>query len=133
MSGVPNLFFGICSEGHYDRFVDRDMFMRFFGGSIGHKATNKYTAALREDALAMVNAQSTSAASAIVEDEVQVVDELESEEARLAEKSDYGYELGSDAEDEDYVSDDNDANLGAEDGEEPWEMDDLHAEGYDEL
>ena len=25
------------------------------------------------------------------------------------------------------------ADLGAEDGEKPWDVDDLHAEGYDEL
>ncbi len=28
------------------RFVDRDMFMQFFGGGIGHKAINKYMTAL---------------------------------------------------------------------------------------
>jgi len=114
------------------RFVDRDMFMRFFGGGIGHKATNKYTAALRGDALAMVNAQSTTAASTIVE-EIQGVAESD-EVAQFAEKEDYGYEL-SDAEDEDSECDEDDdgANLGAEDGEEPWQMGDLYAEGYDDL
>jgi hypothetical protein len=103
------------------------MFMRFFGGGIGHKATYHYTAALRADALAMVNA--TSAALAVVDDELQVVPE--SEEDQLAERDDYGYEL--DEEDCENNEDDNLANLGAEDGEEPWAMDDLQAEGYDEL
>jgi hypothetical protein len=41
-----------------------------------------------------------------------------------AEENNYG----SDSEDDE---DNND--LGAEDGEEPWDMDDLHAEGYDDL
>jgi hypothetical protein len=104
------------------------MFMRFFGGGIGHKATYNYTAALRADALAMVNTYSTSAAFAVVDDELHVVPE--SEEDLLAERDDYGYELG---EEESNDEDDDIANLGAEDGEEPWAMDDLQAEGYDEL
>ena len=82
----------------------------------------------------MVNAQSTTAASTIVE-EVQAV--AESEEDQFAEKEDYGYELGSDAEDEDSELEGNETdgggNLGAEDGEEPWQMGDLYAEGYDDL
>ena len=107
--------------------------MRFFGGGIGHKATYKYTAALRADALAMVKTYSTSMASAVVDDELQVVPE--SEEDRLAEKDDYGYELGEEEGSgcESNDEDDNLASLGAEDGEEPWAMDDLQAEGYDEL
>lgn len=97
--------------------------MRFFGGGIGHKATYKYTAALRTDALAMVNTYSNSAGA--VDDELQVVSE--GEEARFAETTDYGYELGEEEEDCESNDEDNGANLGAEDGE------DLQAEGYGEL
>jgi hypothetical protein len=105
--------------------------MRFFGGGIGHKATYNYTAALRADALAMVNTYSASAALAVVDDKLQVVPE--SEEDRLAERDDYGYELSDEEDCESNDEDDNPANLGAEDGEEPWAMDYLQAEGYDEL
>ena len=59
----------------------------------------------------------------------------------LAEEQDYGYEIHSGSEDgcdsdEGLVSDEHEgdaADLGAEDGEEPWDEDDLHVEGYDEL
>ena len=54
---------------------------------------------------------------------------------QLAEEQDHGYEIGSGSED-DCDSDEHEgdaADLGAEDGEEPWDEDDLHAEGYDEL
>jgi len=33
-----------------NRFVDRDMFMRFRGGGVGHKATNSFTTAFCQDA-----------------------------------------------------------------------------------
>ena len=104
--------------------------MRFFGSGIGHKATYNHTAGLRKDALAMAHVQSTSAVPT-EDDEFQIVPE--GPEAQFSEKEDYGYELDSDAEDGGDDEDDDDANLGAEDGEEPWEIDDLHAEGYDEL
>ena len=59
----------------------------------------------------------------------------------LAKEQDYGYEIGSGSED-DCDSDEgldmdelegDAADLGAEDGKEPWDEDDLHVEGYDEL
>ena len=53
----------------------------------------------------------------------------------LAEEQDYGYEIGGGSEDEEGLDEcEGDASdLGAEDGEKPWDVDDLHAEGYDEL
>ena len=111
------------------RFVDRDMFMQFFGAGVGHRATNKYTAALRDDALAMANAKQPNT-DTIFED-IQIPD---GEDALLAEEQDYGYEFGGESEDEEGPDEeDDDADLGAEDGEEPWEADDLHTLGYDEL
>jgi len=108
------------------RFVDRDMFMRFFGAGIGHKATNKYTETFRKDVRAMANAMQSNT-DPIVDSDLQIPD---SEEAQLAEEQDYGYEISGESEDE--VEDDG-ADLGAEDGEEPWDMDDIQAEGYDDL
>lgn len=74
--------------------------------------------------------QSTSVAFPI-KDELEIVPE--GLEAQFSEREDYRYELGSDAEDEGDDEDNDEANSGPEDGEEPWEVDDLHAEGYDEL
>lgn len=109
----------------FSRFADRDMVMRFFGGAIGHKATNKYTSALRDDVRVMANVMQSSAEIAIYD--VQIPD---SEEAQQAEEEEYGYEIDNELEDS---SEDEDEDLGAEEGEEPWEMDDTHAEGYDDL
>lgn len=115
------------------RFVDRDMFMRFLGAGIGHKATNRYTAALRNDALAMANVMQPSTGT-VFEDLRLGVPIPDGADALLEEEQDYGYELGSDSESEDDEGlDEEDGDLGAEDGEEPWDVDDLHALGYDEL
>jgi hypothetical protein len=107
------------------------MFMRFFGAGVGHKATNKYTDAFRKDALAMANTTQSNT-DPIVGSDLQIPD---SEEAQLAEEQDYGYEIGGDSEDDESLDEleDDGADLGAEDGEEPWDMDDLYVEGYDEL
>ena len=111
------------------RFVDCDMVMRFLGAGIGHKATNKYTTVLRTDVLTM--AKVTVAQPDTNFEGPQIPD---SEDALLAEEQDYGYELGSESEGDEGVDDEDDGgNLGAEDGEEPWEADNLHALGYDEL
>jgi hypothetical protein len=54
------------------------------------------------------------------------------DEVEEGEEEDYGYKIVSDkSEAEDGDSEDGD--MGAEDGEEPWEMGDLQAEGFDEL
>ena len=45
---------------------------------------------------------------------------------------DYGYVIHSDEESSDKEEED-DKDLGGEDGEEPWEMDDVQAEGFDDL
>jgi hypothetical protein len=113
------------------RFVDRDMFMRFFGAGIGHKATYKYTGAFREDVLAMASVTQSNTDTFVNHLGIP------REEDVLAEEQDYGYEIGSGSEDEEgldeHDSEGDAADLGAEDGEEPWDVDDLHAEGYDEL
>ena len=45
------------------------------------------------------------------------------------EEEDYGYVINSD----DESSDEDDADLGGEDGEEPWEVDNVQVEGFDDL
>ena len=70
--------------------------------------------------------QSTAATGTIADEQV-----YDCTEAQLTEKDDYGYELGD--EDLDDENSDEEGDLGAEDGEEPWDMDILHAEGFDEL
>jgi hypothetical protein len=111
------------------RFVDRDMFMRFFGAGIGHKATYKYTGAFRKDVLAMASVTELNPDTFVNHLGIPREEDL------LAEEQDYGYEIGSGSEDEEGLDEHefDAADLGAEDGEEPWDEDDLHAEGYDEL
>ena len=56
----------------------------------------------------------------------------------LAEEQDYGYEIGNGSEDDCDLNEGSDldehegdaADLGAEDGEEPWDENDLHVEGH---
>ena len=104
------------------------MVMRFMGAGVGHKATNQYTAALHNNVLAMAKATPTQPDAIFVNPQIP-----DSEDALLAEEQDYGYELGSESEEGEGPDEDDAVDLGAEDGEEPWEADDLHALGYDEL
>jgi len=102
------------------------MFMRHLGGGVGHQATNHFTEIFRRDNLkpAANNSDDT-----VLPDENASLDD---DECLEAEEEDYGYGLVYD--NDDGVSDDEaTSNLGAEDGEEPWDMDDLEAEGYGEL
>jgi hypothetical protein len=108
------------------RFVDRDMVMRFMGGGIGHKATNAFTQAFAREA------RNLSMNDDPPDDEN--LGEDKDEEAGDSEVEDYGYVIESEAEqghgDEEDAEDED---LGGEDGEEPWEMNDVQAEGFDEL
>ena len=109
------------------------MFMRFFRAGIGYKATYKYTGAFRKDVLVMDSVVQSSADTFVNHLGIPHGEDL------LAEEQDYGYEIGSGSEDdldEGLDSDEHEgdaADFGAEDGEEPWDEDDLHVEGYDEL
>jgi hypothetical protein len=105
------------------RFVDRDMFMRFHGGGVGHMATNTFRSTVYQDnnPAASTNDVDTSTAENAV---------IDNEDARLAEEEDYGYSI---EDDEDEGDDEEVDDMGAEDGEEPWDMNDLEAEGYGEL
>ena len=105
------------------------MAMQFMGGGIGHKATNAFTQAFAHEAW---NWEMNPVDNVPLEHENEAED-LEEEVGDMVEE-DYGYvinksddKLNSDEEDED------DRDLGGEDGEEPWEMDDVQAEGFDDL
>ena len=93
--------------------------MRFRGGGVGHKATNT---SIFQD-----NPENN-----VADDVATIVDDvvIDDEDARLIEEEDYGYSIedGEDAGEDEEVDD-----MGAEDGEEPWDMDDLEAEGYGAL
>ena len=109
-----------------NRFVDRDMFMRFRGGGVGHKATNSFTTAFCQDAQ-----ENTRPANEDIQ--VQFAGDEDDEEARLMVEEDYGYYIGNNGDEDEEDLEETVNSMGAEDGEEPWEMDDLEAEGYGEL
>jgi len=98
------------------------MFMRFRGGGVGHKATNTSDTQNFNDSNHGDNFDD-------VVPEHQPSDP--DSDVQEGEEEDYGYNIESDSEAEGGVSEDDD--MGAEDGEEPWEMGDLQAEGFDEL
>ena len=89
------------------------------GGGVGHKAMNAFTRVFAREAR---NWETDPIDDIPLEDENEGED-LE-EEAEDVVEEDYGYVIDSDDEN----SDEED-----EDGEEPWEMDDVQAEGFDEL
>src|SRR5271168_863041 len=100
------------------RFVDRDMFMRFRGGGIGHKATQERTQAFSRKSTDIV---------------MRDLDRANWENV--------GSDTGGDSEEEGDNEDEpleghddlDELELGGEDGEEPWEMDEVEAEGYGQL
>jgi hypothetical protein len=102
------------------------MVMRFMGGGVGHKATNASTQEFAREARNMP----TNPNNDLLQDENQGKDK--DEEAGDSEEEDYGYVVESEVE-EGNGEDEEDEDLGGEDGEEPWEMDDVQAEGFDHL
>uniref|UniRef100_A0A8H8CGN3 Uncharacterized protein n=1 Tax=Psilocybe cubensis TaxID=181762 RepID=A0A8H8CGN3_PSICU len=169
---------------YINMFVDRDMFVRYLGGGVGHYTTNEYTINLRPDDhdvrnVFVVPHHGVDDTGVHLEDEDESMDWLDEEDTHLlsndaderhfseadpddfnSEDDDWGYKSpthscdGSDDE-TDHLDDsesdhgedlggsagtmDDDGvgggmiyepNIGAEDGEEPWEMGDEEAEGY---
>jgi len=116
------------------RFVDRDMFMRFLGGGVGHKATNPFTASMAREARGSTATANDNAAEPSANNDENDNDAgIDSDDDDLeAEEMDYGYRSDTSEEDEEEEEEEED-NLGGEDGEEPWEMDDVQAEGFDEM
>ncbi|KDR76734.1 hypothetical protein GALMADRAFT_225666 [Galerina marginata CBS 339.88] len=118
---------------YVNMFVDRDMFVRFLGGGVGHKATNTYTSGLRPEfdsasSFEMDCGEDDGPDMADVDEEEKDEDEVDSED------EDWGYKSGeSDSEEEEGEDSWEDDESGAEDGEEPWGMTDGEAVGYAEF
>ncbi len=103
------------------------MFVRFLGGGVGHKATNALTIHLHH------KVPGNNPASSTTDNVADYVAHYPGD--KDAEEKNYGYCIDdSDLEDEgDRDKDIEGDDMGAEDGEEPWEMSAVEAEGYDEL
>ena len=97
------------------------------GGSVGHKAMNAFTQALAHEAR---NWETDPIDDVPLEGENEAEDW--EEEAGDVVEEDYGYVIDLDDENSD-GEDEDDEDLGGEDGEEPWEMDDVQAEGFNDL
>lgn len=100
--------------------------MRFMGGGIGHKSTNTFTQGFADEAR---NISTYSVDDDPLEDENNSEGE-DFEEAEGMEEENYGYVIESEAEE---GAEEEEEDLGGEDGEEPWEMGDVQAEGFDDL
>ncbi|KAF8148263.1 hypothetical protein B0H34DRAFT_668897, partial [Crassisporium funariophilum] len=115
-------------------FVDRDMAMRFMGGGVGHKATNAFTGALAHEARNNGSNIDDNGHSEDPELEPDyIIPDSDDEEEDLVD----GY-TSSESDPEDgngalELGEDSDEDIGGEDGEEPWEIDDVQAEGFDAL
>ena len=115
------------TSGSLIRFIDHDMFMKFHGGGVGHKATNTHTSNFHQD-FPENNPASSSAADLNSISNVPI----DNEEAQLIEEEDYRYSIEhseGEGEGEGEEMDD----MGAEDGETLGNMDNLEAEGYSKL
>jgi hypothetical protein len=116
---VPQLIITHVVRLPFARFVDRDMFMRFRGGGIGHKSTQERTRVFEKQTHVLPRE----------DDEVPVVDGVNSEEEPedSEEENDDDELMGDEA--------GGDEMGGGEDGEEPgpWDEDENELEGYAQL
>ncbi|KAJ3574409.1 hypothetical protein NP233_g1774 [Leucocoprinus birnbaumii] len=107
---------------HYaNMFVDRDMFMRYHGGGVGHRGCSTGLGQNREHAASY--ASEGDVRNTTAEDDVH------------AEKYDYGYKDDSDEEPtgEEEEEEEDDMELGPEDGEDGWEFEGPENDGYGAL
>jgi hypothetical protein len=89
------------------------MFMRFRGGGIGHKSTQERTQVFEQQSHILPP-----------EDDEAVVDGVDSgEEPEESEEENDEEELSGDEDRDDEI-------CGGEDGEEPWDENEVEAEGY---
>lgn len=110
------------SHSTFNRFVDCDMFMRFLGGGVGHKATNALTIHLHYEV----------PISSMTDNVADYVAHYPGDED--TEENNYGYCIGdSNLEDEDGDEGIEGDDVGAEDGEESWDMSVVEVEGYNEI
>ena len=105
----------------FPRFVDRDMFMRFRGGGVGHRATHEHTKPMSQEAgtetVPDENEDNFEGDESFGNGEQSEEDEANSESS--IGEGDYDETVGE-LEDE----------FEGEDGEEPWGIDEYSAEGY---
>ncbi|KAH9476649.1 hypothetical protein JR316_0010562 [Psilocybe cubensis] len=148
---------------YVNMFVDRDMFVRYLGGGIGHQATNEYTADLRPN----FEARDLFTGYKPGDNQLQVDSDSESDQSELeampsslnhdkeydidnvdTEDEDWGYKSSNSSQDSESELEDPEVivaeeagaenefdldDLGPGDGEAAWESDDYEAEGYAEL
>lgn len=120
------------------RFVDRNMFVRYLGGGIGHKATNKFTSCLRlefsPEGLSSDECHNNTMPGKYPSDSDEASDDkhgLDDEDLALVDGSDGSDEESDTEEDGDEVfSDEEEEDYEGEDGEEPWDVNDIDALGY---
>jgi hypothetical protein len=116
------------------RFVDRDMFMRFRGGGVGHRATRQFDGLLqRERHTRTIGDDSSSNTSEDVHDGDDVTDL--GEESSTADDDNLDYsdtsEESEDSNDSNVKSDDEYSDTDDdENGDEPTDEQILAAEGY---
>uniref|UniRef100_A0A8H7XVD3 Uncharacterized protein n=1 Tax=Psilocybe cubensis TaxID=181762 RepID=A0A8H7XVD3_PSICU len=108
---------------YVNRFVDRDMFVRYLGYGIGHKSTNHYTQHMRPAYFGLY----TNLDEELGIDEAHPDLPLTAEQEAEMEASEPEDDIESEEEDEE---DANDNGFVGEDGEEPWDIDDTEAVGF---
>ncbi|KAL6308250.1 hypothetical protein BKA93DRAFT_822458 [Sparassis latifolia] len=124
---------------YVNMFIDRDMFMRYLGGAVGHKGAS-VSPTEDNDGMDIDDDESDDDNQSVdsrVQDEDEDEDEDEHEdedEGPIAqEKDDYGYDISDDEEDEEGAGDEGidheEEDLGPEDGED-GEEDEYGDEGY---
>jgi hypothetical protein len=106
-------------SSQFARFVDRDMFMRFRGGGVGHRATREHTEPMSQEADTTIPDKNEDNFEDELLDDGED-SEWEDDELESSSESDIGE--GEHDEDED--------DFDGEDGEEPWGVDEYTAEGY---
>ena len=104
---------------HFIRFVDCDIFMRFRGGGVGHRATRKHTKHMSQEADTTIPDKN---------DDDFVEDEIVSEEEQWEDNDSETSSESSDIRKGDH--EDVDDEFDGEDGEEPRGIDEYTAEGY---
>ncbi|KAF8154664.1 hypothetical protein B0H34DRAFT_860496 [Crassisporium funariophilum] len=117
---------------YVNMFVDCDMVMRFLGRGVGHKATNEFTECLQPNFMSHCNVEEDNEG-----EDNDMMDEGDNIDAAVnseeeEDKEDQDKEEDQD-EDKDEENEDKDEYFEGKDGEEPWDMDNIEAEGYGEF
>jgi hypothetical protein len=115
------------SSLHFPRFVDRDMFMRYRGGGVGHRATREHTDPISQESDVTIPDENEDS---FEEDEL-LGDGGQLEEDESSSESDFGEGDHGEAEARKDVGElEDELEFDGEDGEEPWGIDEYTTEGY---